>query len=86
VLKRIDAIGLVGIALLAVGLLFFFFSRGNPDHPNIWRDWLLAFVLVMVGAALAIAWPLIRLTGTAEEDEQAKSNAPAQAAGGRPGS
>ena len=84
-LKRIDVVGLLGIAFLLVGLLFFFFARGNPDHPNIWRDWLLAFVLVMVGAALAIAWPLIRLAGTAEEGKDAKAKAAGKAAGGRPG-
>lgn len=83
-LKRIDVVGLLGIAFLVIGLLFFFFARGNPDHANVWRDWLLAFILVMVGGALAIAWPLIRLAGTAE-DKQTKSKPAAKAAGGRQG-
>ncbi len=83
-LKRIDAVGLVGVALLAIGLLFFFFSRGHPSNPNIWRDWLLAFVLVMVGGALGIAWPLIRLASTGEKSKPTETKAAARTGGPGP--
>ena len=63
-LRRIDIVGFVGIASVVLGLLFFIVGRYYPAHSNIWRDWLLAFVLVMLGSALAVAWLLIRVSGT----------------------
>ena len=69
-LKRIDAVGIVGIAFVALGLLLFAVGRTSPAHSNIWRDWLLAFVLVIVGGAMAIAWPLIRVAGMCDSEEE----------------
>lgn len=84
-LRRIDAVGFVGIAFVALGLFFLFVGRHYPTHSNIWRDWLLAFVLVILGGALAIAWSLIRVFGTgvrgSDEDREAKPKKMAKAAG-----
>lgn len=48
------------------GCSFFAVGRHYPTHSNIWRDWLLAFALVILGSALAIAW-LRTLVGRACE-------------------
>lgn len=82
-LTRVDAIGFLGIASVGVGLLLFFLGRGNPAHAHIWRDWLLGFILVVVGGALAIAWPLIRLANMRDSQEETPpaSKAAAKAAG-----
>jgi len=89
-LRRTDAVGIVGIAFVVLGLLLFIVGRAYPAHSNIWRDWLLAFVLVILGGALAIAWALIWLSGTgvrdSEEDREAKPKKMAKAAGGQSGS
>jgi len=77
VLRRIDIVGFAGIASVVLGLLFFVVGRYYPTHSNIWRDWLLAFVLVIVGSASAVAWLLIRVSGTdlrgPEEQRQLRS-------------
>jgi len=87
-LRRIDAVGFVGMAFAVLGLLFFIVGRHYPTHSNIWRDWLLAFALVILGCALAIAWLLIRLSGTGicgpEEQRKAKPKTAAKTAGGQP--
>jgi len=49
VLRRIDAVGFVGIAFVVLGMFFFVVGRHYPTHSNIWRDWLLAFALVILG-------------------------------------
>ena len=76
-MRRIDIVGFVGVASVALGLLFFIVGRYDPAHSNIWRDWLLAFVLVIVGSASAVAWLLIRVSGTdlrgPEEQRQQRS-------------
>jgi len=64
VLRRIDIVGFAGIASVVLGLLFFVVGRYYPTHSNIWRDWLLAFVLVIAGSASAVAWLLIRVSAT----------------------
>ncbi len=87
-LPRIDAVGFVGIVFALLGLLFFIVGRHYPTHSNVWRDWLLAFALVIIGCALAIAWLLIRLSGTVvrgpEEPRKAKPKTAAKTAGGQP--
>ena len=84
-MQRIDVVGFVGIVFVALGLFFLFVGRHYPTHSNIWRDWLLAFVLVILGGALAVAWCLIRLFGTgvrdSNEDREAKPKKMAKAAG-----
>lgn len=87
-LRRIDAVGFVGIAFVVLGMLFFVVGRHYPTHSNIWRDWLLAFALVILGCALAIAWLLIRVSGTGirgPEEREAKPKTAAKAAGGQLG-
>jgi len=89
VLRRIDAVGFVGIVFVVLGLAFFVVGRHYPTHSNIWRDWLLAFALVILGSALAMAWLLIRVSGTGirgpEEEREAKPKTAAKAAGGQLG-
>ena len=73
-LRRIDAVGFLGIVFVVLGLLLFVVGRHYPMHSNIWRDWLLAFALVILGSALAVTWLLIRVTGirSSEEPREAK--------------
>lgn len=84
-LKRIDILGVVGVIAVGLGLLFFANARGIPEHPNIWRDWLLAFALLIAGSTLALAWALIRISSMrdAEEAKEAESKSMAKAAGER---
>ncbi len=81
-LKRIDIIGVVGIASLGLGLLLLVLARGIPEHADIWRDWLLPSLLVIAGSTLALAWALIRVSSMrdAEEAKVAESNSMAKAA------
>ncbi len=82
-LERIDILGAVGVASVALGLLLFVMGRGIPEHANIWRDWLLAFFLVILGSTLAVAWALIRISSMrdAGEAEEAKAKTLAKVAG-----
>ncbi len=69
-IRRIDAVGLAGCALVLLALVLYAFRQAEG---HVWRDWVLSTALWVVGCTLLAAWPVLRFfLGAGEPRAKAK--------------